>query len=118
MTTDPGSTASVIADRAGRPLLIPSRRHAPGPTTRSSVGNLADEIVQCLTEGRHPAAYEVQAVAAKIWDDFQAGSPKIPWDDILPGCKRHKRMIAAARAALGEASGLCNCGQASARRYE
>jgi hypothetical protein len=41
-------------------------------------------------------------VAARIWRDIQYDGPKIPWGDIVPGCRRHRRMIAAARAALGD----------------
>jgi hypothetical protein len=55
-----------------------------------------------MKEGRLPARHEVQAVAARIWSDIQTASPKVPWDDIVPGCGRHRRIVAAARAALGD----------------
>jgi len=55
-----------------------------------------------MKEGRLPARHEVEAAAARIWSDIQTATPKIPWDAIVPGCGRHRRIVAAARAALGD----------------
>ena len=82
--------------RARHFLLAPVR---PPPIDRI----FALAIVQCMNEGRRPAGHEVQSVAARIWSDVQAGPRKVPWDEIVPGCGRHRRIVAAARAALGEA---------------
>lgn len=118
MQTEPESPFSVIANRAEWPPLGPSQSYALGPAKRSFAGNLADEIVLCLVEGRHPAGHEVDAVAARIWRDIQTGGPKIPWRDIVPGCRRHQRIIAAARAALGDRQGSSACRQGRTWRYE
>ena len=80
-----------------RPFLLAPAR--PPPIDRI----FALAIVQCMNEGRRPAGHEVQSVAARIWSDVQAGPRKVPWDDIVPGCGRHRRIVAAALAALGEA---------------
>jgi hypothetical protein len=62
---------------------------------------IADEIISCMRDARHPSAGEVQAVAARIWADIQIGGPSMRWSDLTPGCRQHRQMIAAARAALG-----------------
>ena len=85
-----------LPGRARSFLLAPPRRR---PIDRI----FAEAIVQCMKEGRLPARHEVQAVAARIWSDIQTASPKVPWNDIVPGCGRHRRIVAAARAALGDA---------------
>ena len=99
----PASATLLLPDRSlaarARPFLLAPARHEPIDRI------FARPIVLCLNEGRRPAGDEVQAVAARIWSDIQVGSPKIPWDDIDPGCNRHRRIVAAARAALGEQRG-------------
>lgn len=91
---------AVPADRSrpdrARPFLL-------APPGRQPIDRVfAEAIVRCMNEGRLPAGHEVQSVAARIWSDVQVVSPKIPWADIVPGCGRHRRIVAAARAALGD----------------
>ena len=82
---------------SARPFLL-------APPERRPIDRIfAAAIVRCMKEGRRPAGHEVQAVAARIWSDIQTASPKIPWDDIVPGCDAHRRIVAAARAARGDA---------------
>ena len=89
-----------IRSRFGHdPFSLPRRRRQPID------GIYAEAIVLCMNEGRRPAGHEVHVVAARVWSDIQVGSPKIPWDDIAPGCGRHRRIVAAALAALGDARG-------------
>ena len=97
-------TASATVLLAGGPLPVRTRPFLLAPVQRQPIDRIfAEAIVLCMNEGRRPARHEVQAVAARIWNDIQVGSPKIPWDDIVPGCGRHRRIVAAARAALGDA---------------
>ena len=97
------SASTLLADRS-RPdralpfLLAPARRQ---PIDRI----FAPAIVRCMNEGRRPSGHEIEAVAATIWSDIQCSPRKIPWGDIMPGCGRHRRIVAAARAALGDACG-------------
>ena len=94
------STTTSLVDRTiphkTRPLLL-------APAKRKQIDRIfAEEIVLCMNKGRLPTSHEVQAVAARIWDDIQIGSPKIPWCEIVPGCHRYRQIVAAARAALGD----------------
>ncbi|MDT9600834.1 hypothetical protein [Sphingosinicella rhizophila] len=57
-------------------------------------------VVICLADAREPTALEIDMVAARIWHDVQPGF-KQQWGDVAPGSRTHRRMIAAARAALG-----------------
>ncbi len=97
-TTDPAATV-----RADWSLPIQFQPRLLPPARRSLVGNIfAEEIVVCMSDARRPTRREIQIVAAKIWADIQAGSARLAWRDIVPGCRRYQRMIAAARAALGD----------------
>ena len=72
------------------------------PAKRSRLAHIfAEEIVACMVEARPPALFEVDRVAAKIWHDIQADGAKTGWRDLAPGSEHRRRMIAAARAALG-----------------
>lgn len=95
----PSASALLVAH--SRP--VPARPFLLAPPERRPIDRMfAEAIICCMKEGRLPARQEVQAVAARIWSDIQTASPKIPWDDIVPGCRRHRRLVAAARAALGD----------------
>ena len=97
------STDSATALPADRPRPVRARRFLRAPARRRPIDRIfAEAIVICMNEGRLPAGHEVQAVAARIWSEIQIGPRKVPWDDILPGSARHRRMVAAARAALGD----------------
>ena len=103
MHAEHGSIAAAATLRAHRsvPMVIQPRLMAP--TRRSLVGNIfADEIIVCMIEARRPTGLEIQKVAARMWAESQAGGPSIAWRDVVPGCRRYHRMIAAARAALGD----------------
>lgn len=72
------------------------------PPKRSRLAHIfAEEIVACMVEARPPALIEIDRVAAKIWNDVQAGRAKIGWHELAPGSRHRRRMIAAAGAALG-----------------
>lgn len=94
------SATGPLADRS-RPVQAQPFLLAP-PERKPIDSIFAEAIVRCMNEGRRPAGHEVQTVAARIWSDVQIASPKVPWDDIVPGCGRYRRMVAAARAALGD----------------
>ena len=72
-----------------------------------------EEIVACMIEARRPASHEVEAVAAKIWDDIQIGLSGIPWRDVVRDSRRHRQMLAAARIALEGQSDRCSDGRAA-----
>lgn len=104
MHAPPLSTTSAAAPLADRLLPVRTRPFLLAPVRKSLVDTIfAEAIVLCMNEGRRPAGHEVQDVAARIWSDIQVSPRKIPWDDIVPGCGRHRRIVAAARAALGDA---------------
>jgi hypothetical protein len=96
------STASATARPADRLLGAPARLFLLAPPRRPRIDAIFSEaIVLCMNGGRHPHGHEVQCVAARIWSEIQVGPRKVPWDLIMPGCGRHRRLIAAALAALG-----------------
>ena len=106
MCAEKGSTNSASVVRPVRLLPVRFQPFLLAPTRRPLVGNtISEAIVMCMIEARRPTNHEVQAVAAKIWRDVQAGSSKIPWRDIVPGCARYRRMIAVACVALGDRQG-------------
>ena len=103
MHARPGSNVATAAARTAWPVdpFIPARLRPP--TGRSRFGHIfAEAIVACMVEARRPDRQEIQAVAARIWAEVQTGRPRIGWCDLVPGCRPHRLMIAAARAALGE----------------
>lgn len=103
MYADHGSTAATATVRAQRPVARGIQSRPVPPAGRSLVGDVfADEIIACMIEGRRPASVEIRAVAARIWAEVQIGGPRMAWRDVVPGCRRHHQMIAAARAALGD----------------
>ena len=73
----------------------------PAPSGRR-VGSLFEEIIRCMVDGRRPAALEIERVAAGIWAEVQAGPDRLPWTGLVFGSDGHRRMIRAARAALGD----------------
>jgi len=102
MHAEQGSIVAVATIRADPAVPLRFQPRLMPPARRSLVGNIfAEEIVACMIEARRPTSLEIQAVAARIWAEVQAGGPRIAWRDIVPGCRRYHRMIAAARAALG-----------------
>jgi hypothetical protein len=75
----------------------------PAPPRRSRLDPIfADEIVLCMNEARRPTPQEIDRIAARIWNDFQTGLARVGWRDVVPGSQRHRQMVAAARAALGD----------------
>ncbi len=103
MHAEQGSIAAHPAVRAHRSVPIRFQPRLMPPARRSLVGNIfADEIVACMIEARRPTSLEIQRVAARIWSEVQAGRARIAWRDVMPGCRRYHRIIAAARAALGD----------------
>lgn len=103
MHAEQGSIAAAAPFRVHRPLPMVIQPRLMAPARRSLIGNIfADEIVACMVEARRPTAAEVQKVAARIWAEVQVGDPLISWRELVPGCGRYRRMIAAARAALGD----------------
>jgi hypothetical protein len=101
MHAAPRTTAPATGLVADRSLPVPPQPAVPGETRRRPGGAIfADAIISCIAEGRQPAGHEVRAVAARIWSDLQIGSANIPWEGIVPGCSRHRRIVAVALAAL------------------
>ena len=74
----------------------------PIPAGRSRAGSIFDDIVRCLVDGRRPAALEIERVAAGIWSEVQTGPNRLPWAELVSGSDCHRKMIRAARAALGD----------------
>jgi hypothetical protein len=118
MHTESGPAESASSVRANCPRRISFQPSKFAFGERPLAGNLADEIVRCLVEGRDPAGHEIQAVAARIWCDIHADGPRIAWNDIDPSCGPHRRMIAAARAALGDRRGSSGHRQGGSWRFE
>jgi hypothetical protein len=103
MHAEHGSIMPPATHRVHRSLPAVIQRPPMATGRRSLIGNIfADEIVACMAEARRPTPAEVQRVAARIWSEVQAGEPWIAWRKLVPGCGRYRRMIAAARAALGD----------------
>src|SRR3954464_11334363 len=99
----PLSTAAATTLLADRSPTAPARSFLLTlPIRRPIDAIFASAIVSCLNEGRRATGDEVQAVAARIWSDIQVGPGQIPWNEIVPGCGRHRRLVAAARVALGD----------------
>lgn len=103
MHAEARSTIAPMSARTNRESSAFPQFQLLAPPKRSRVEHIfAEEIVVCMIEARHPAPHEVDVVAARIWNDIQAGGVKKCWCDVVSGSRRHRRMIAAARAALGE----------------
>jgi hypothetical protein len=97
----PHSPIATLGARADLPPTAPSPFLGPTPLKRSRLGPIFPEaVVRCINEARPPVRDEIEAVAAKIWSDVQAGGGTVRWRQLIPGSIRHRRMIAAARAAL------------------
>lgn len=77
-----------------KPLLSPPR------CAQSRSNNFPEAVIACLVEDRCPSQREIAAVAARIWRDCRPSDGPL-WQDIEPGSRLSKSMIAAARAALG-----------------
>lgn len=95
---------SLAAPATVRAVWPVTQRHSALPMLpprRSRIGNIfAEEIISCLVEPHPPTRREIEAVAARIWSEIQAGGRKVRWCDLEPDCRQRSRMIAAARAAL------------------
>lgn len=91
-------TDHVLPDRA-RPGRLAQVRDRPADRL------FAPAIVRCMNEGRLPYRHEIEAVAARIWNETQPGARAIPWGDVRPGSFRHRQVVAAAREALGDGLG-------------
>ena len=103
MPAEARPTIATMIDRAGSPRSAFPQFRLLAPPKRSRLDDIfAEEIVLCMVEARRPGRHHVERVAARIWNDVQPGGAKIGWRDIVPGSPRHRRMIAAARAALGD----------------
>ena len=103
MDVVPPSTAPATVLLTDGSLPVRTQPFRPSPARPRPVERIfAEAIVLCMKEARRPASLEVQAVAARIWNDMQAGPRKTSWDEILPGCGRHRQILAAARVALGQ----------------
>ena len=95
------SPIATLGARADLPPTDPSAFLGPTPLKRSRLGPIFPEaVVRCINEARPPVRDEIEAVAAKIWSDVQDGGGTVRWRQLIPGSIRHRRMIAAARAAL------------------
>jgi hypothetical protein len=106
MLAAPRTAAMAPGLLADRSPPVPQPPVVPGAMRRRPGGGIfPDAIISCIAEGRPPGGHEVLAVAARIWSDLQIGSANIPWEGIIPGCSRHRRMVAAALVALRGATG-------------
>lgn len=63
-----------------------------------------EALVDCMAHARPPSTEELEAMAARIWNDMRGDLPLPSWHDVVPGSLDHSRMRCAARAALGMAS--------------
>lgn len=63
-----------------------------------------EALVDCMAHARPPSTEELEAMAARIWNDMRGDLPLPPWHDVVPGSPDHNRMRCAARAALGVVS--------------
>lgn len=88
----------ILPDRA-RPARLARVRDRPAERI------FAPAIVKCMNEGRLPCRHEIEAVAARIWNETRLEPRAIPWGDVRPGSLRHRQVVAAAREALGDGLG-------------
>lgn len=59
-------------------------------------------VLACMSENRLPLPFEMEVVAAKIWQEAFAPRSEIKsWQDVPRGSAAYRRTIAAAYAALG-----------------
>ncbi len=73
----------------------------PGARNRLKPLTIPEPIIACMVEARRPTQQEIFAVAAKIWRDWK-GKAAPAWEEVSPGSQVHRRMMAAARFALGD----------------
>lgn len=80
--------------------------HPAKPMNSPTISRIFHEaLVDCMAHARPPSTEELEAMAARIWNDMRGDSPLPPWHDVVPGSPDHSRMRCAARAALGVVSG-------------
>lgn len=97
------ATPSAPTRLSDRSIPVRVRPFILTPAHRQPIDRIfAQAIVLCMSEGRRPSGHEIGALAARIWSDIQPGPRKVPWDDVMPGSRQHRRIVAAARAALGD----------------
>jgi len=78
-------------------------RLAAPPKECSRAATVAGPIVACMVEARRPTQREIALVAARIWKDW-SGRSAASWKDVAPDSAPYRRMMAAARFALGDSA--------------
>lgn len=70
--------------------------------TRSFNPLFANEVIECVSEGRNPTVDELFRLAQRIWQESASERSAFSWDQLAPS---HPERLCSLRAAMAAASG-------------